>query len=374
MSDAQQTTYAAAQLRERLGDVDEAHPHAGLVNDGDRRRLLSYLSTVCDGRIEDTEIFQDVVRAEATDALTEAVREGNVSEMQYAVGMVDHSKGGEAAKSRLARELTNEGMVALVLGAPGAGKTALSLDTARIWKSLTGGTVISNVEYWDGTDEVVTTNEEAKAAMQDTNGQVLLLIDEASQSLTGQGAEVKEAETFAKDLKYIRKKGDGDRFAKQGSALIVGHTRKDTAADIRRVASLVAEKPSRSDPGRMTLYESDGGKDSLTEVASYKGISDTPESYREHEASEFTVILDDEDGDDEDVPDPDDVARDEAIKTALRAKLRGDSHPQAAALTDYKDSWVGDRWREWLRGDHRDLVAMPDDPPEHVQDALDRLD
>jgi len=35
------------------------------------------------------------------------------------------------------------------------------------------------------------------------------------------------------------------------------------------------------------------------------------------------------------------------------------SYADAAELVPYADSWVGDRVREWQRGDHRDLVVAP---------------
>lgn len=362
---------SAAHLRDNLPEIEDAHPHAGLIQALDKRQLISFLATVHGPEIVEEDIYRDIVRSEATESLTDAVKAGNVSQMQFAQGMVDNGKDGGDAFGRVSKALAAEGTVALVLGPAGSGKTAFTLDAARTWKARTGGMIVSNIASWEGTDVVVKDDEELMQAMASIRGQVLAVLDETGQSLSGEGEEVKAAQKMAKGLKYGRKRLDGDEHARQGSALLVGHTRRETAADIRRLASLVVEKPSQQDKGRAVLYESDGGKDSLDKLATYKGLTDTAESYNEHEASEFRVILDDEDGDDG--PDVEDVQRDSAIKTALRAKLRGDSHPDAAGLVDYKSSWVGDRWREWLRGDHRDVVAMPDDPPEHVVDALDEI-
>jgi len=62
--------------------------------------------------------------------------------------------------------------------------------------------------------------------------------------------------------------------------------------------------------------------------------------------------------------DPDDVRREEALKTILRAVQpwddeNGASYREAARLVDYGSSWVGDRVAEWRDGKHRNLVDAP---------------
>lgn len=65
-----------------------------------------------------------------------------------------------------------------------------------------------------------------------------------------------------------------------------------------------------------------------------------------------------------DTPDPDEVAREEAIKVAVRLyKPWKDEteHTQreVAKAVDYSHVWVGERLREWRDGEHRDLVPHP---------------
>ncbi|QSG11293.1 putative ATPase, AAA+ superfamily [Halapricum desulfuricans] len=362
----EQEAYAAANLRERLKKVDlsdtsEAYPHAGLVHDDRRLQVLNLLALATDSDIQDSEAYQDLVQPSGTETVNQAVDEGNVSQMQFTVGLVDHSKDGDEAKMRVARTLALEGSIALVNGPPGAGKTALALDAARIWKALTNGIVVSNIHEWDGTDVAVTTSDELLDAMQDHRGQVLGLIDEGSQTLTTKGQDTEGTNKFAKDLKMVRKKQDGDRYAKQGSVMIVGHERSDTGAPIRRLATLVAEKPSRRDPGRMVIYESEGGRDRLDKAAEYQGVTDTPEDYDEHEASQFEVIL--EDSEDDDGSDQD-TTRDMAIATAIRAVKpwtddAGVSYREAGDIAGYSAGWVSDRVSEWREGQHRDLINDP---------------
>jgi energy-coupling factor transporter ATP-binding protein EcfA2 len=291
--------------------------------------------------------------------------------MQRAVGLVDHSKGEEGrALPTLARDLGREGAIGLILGPPGSGKTATALDTARIWKAIKNGAVITNVESWDAADKHVTTATGLLDAMAEIQGPVLGVIDEGSQTLTSKGAEAEISDQFAKSLKMIRKKEPGDRYAKRGSLLLVGHTRKDTAADIRRLVTVAAEKPTRADAGRLILYESDGGKDGLEKRNEYRGITDTPEIYGEHEASNFDVDLGaDQEADDgvDQEADAEEIRRDEQIRNVIRTlDIPEEERPSYRDVAnrpwcDYSKDWVGERWREYERGEHTHLLDTDDD-------------
>jgi len=365
---SEQEAYAAANLRERLKDIDlsdsaEAFAHAGLVQDERRQAVLNLLAMASEGDIQDTQAYRDLVQPAGTETITDAVKQGNVSQMQYAVGLVDHSQDGQDAKARVARMLSREGCIGLVLGPPGSGKTAFSIDSARVWKALTNGTVVSNISEWDGTDIVVETDREMLDAMQDVRGQVLAVIDEGAQALTSRGEDQQRTNEFVKRLKMVRKKGDGDRYAKRGSVLNIGHTQRDTAAEIRRLATFAAEKPSREDPGRMVLYESEGGRDTLDRAAEYEGITDTPEDYEEHEASQFAIVTDEEQAE-SDGGDETDHRRQQSIATAIRAVKpwsddAGISYRDAGDIAGFSAGWVSDRVSEWKEGQHRDLVNDP---------------
>jgi len=359
----EQTTLAAANLRDALleEEIEEVHPHSGLVHDRDALELLSYLA----GQdLEDSHLYQQVLSTEASRATSEAVEAGNVSQMQFMIGYVDNAQDGEDGLVRAARRLSDEGAIGLVVGPPGSGKTATAIDTAAIWQALTGGEVVSNVQSWDLADETVTSSSGLKDALASSEGQVLAVLDELGQTLTSRGEEQQDADEFAKDLKYIRK-DMGDGFASRGSLLGVGHTFKDIAKDIRRLATLYIQKPSRRDPGRMVLFDSQGGQDSRDGVGKFKGITDTAQSYREWEASEFVVDRDDV----EDVEDDDDQddARRAQVRTAIKAVKPWDDEgmsQEAVArwgIVTYSSSWVGDRCREWREGEWRELVADPRD-------------
>jgi len=367
MNQDSNTVYAAAQGREFLrnelaGKSNEyVRRFAGYIDDRETLDLLNYYASLFEDQGEDfldTQLAKIIIRSAATRTADEAFAVGNVSQLQGMVGLTNNSEDGQQAIVEAAERLADEGAIYLVLGPPGAGKTAFSLDVARTWGALTGGRVLANLS-WDGADAKVSDSEALLEEMADHQGQVLQVIDEAGQTLTSRGAEQQVTDEFAKSLKYVRKQQSGDSYAKRGSILCIGHTTGDTAAEIRRLASGAFQKPSRADPGRVRFLESEGGQDGFTESEEYQGVTDTRESYDEHEASHFEVI---EEQDDEDQGQtPEEARRQEAVATALRAVKpwddeEGMNYREAAELTPYSSSWVGDRVKEWRSGQHRELL------------------
>jgi hypothetical protein len=373
-----QSVYAAAQGREFLRGELEGKPNewvrefAGLVDDRDTLDLLNYYCSLWNDVGEqflDTRLAKIIIRSAATRSIDEAFRAGNVSQLQGMVGLTNHSAEGTDVLTDASERLENEGSIGLVLGPPGAGKTALTLDIARVWAARTGGYLVGNTT-WDGFDEVVKSDTELLEYMASVEGPVLAVIDETAQELSGFGSGNKLAEAFSDSLTFIRKReAKHGPYAKRGSVLMVNHTRTKTAKPFRDLCSFAVEKPSRNDPGRARLLDSDGGSDTFDEVREYKGISDTRERYQEHEASEFRIEGTEDCEGGEDGPTTEDVVRSEHIKTALRAVLvKGMSYPEAAEFVDYGDTWVGDRVREWRSGDHRQLLGEDAVPAENVTD------
>ena len=373
--------YSAAQGREFLRNELEDKPNewvrefAGMIDDPYTLDLLNHYCSLwremeddeLPRRFLDSRMGQIIIRNASTQAVDRAYRDGNASMLQGMVGLTSSEADAQDAVGTCAKRLTREGAIGLVLGPPGAGKTATTVDVARAWGARTGGRIIGNTS-WEGFDSVVTSDRDLLEDMANHEGPVLAVIDETAQELSGFGQDSKKAEEFANALTFIRKKeGTHGPHAKRGSVLMVNHTRKRTAAAFRRLATFAIEKPSRDDPGRLRLLETEGGKDKFEEGQEFKGLTDTRENYAEHEASEFKITLEDED-DQDDAPDPDDIARDEAIKTAVRAaKPWSDDGMSARAISndgqgivDYSRTWVSDRLREWREGDHRNLIDEPE--------------
>ncbi len=366
--------YSAAQGRSFLAgelegkEPEYIHEFAGLIGDRETLDLLNYGAALWrdeDEEFLETRLAEEIVQSAATRNMDQAFRDGNSSLLNGAVGLTDRSEGGSEILSDAASRLENEGAIGLVFGPPGSGKTAVTLDVARTWAARTGGLVVGNTG-WDGYDEVVRSDTELLEAMASTPKPVLAVIDETAQELSGFGSSSKAAEEFSDSLTFIRKREESHGpHPKKGSVLMVNHTRKKTAKAFRDLASFGIEKPSRDDPGRAKLLDSEADTDQFEEIRTYKGISDTRERYDEHEASEFTIHgSDDEDG--EESVDAGDVRRSQQIQTVVRAVKPwsdddGMSQTEAASLVDYSSSWVGDRVREWESGEHREIVADPKD-------------
>lgn len=345
--------YAAAELGSKLRGKEpgrDVRSFAGLIDDEATLRLLNYYDSLIDEDIEDTDIGQLIISNAATGTIDDAVRSGSVSQMKSATGLTGQDRDGQDLYADAAAELSHEGAVGLVFGSPGAGKTATTLDVANAWKIRTGGTIIGNTS-WDGYDQVVNSDTEMLEAMANTKGPVLAVLDEIAQELSGFGSGNKAAEKFSDSLLFIRKKEESHGpHPKRGSVLLVGHTRTKTAKSIRRVASMAINKPSRSDPGRAELLQSEGGKDDFTASGDYRGLTDTAETYPEHEASEFTISDEEAEGD-SDEPDTKDAIKQTNIRAAIESVESGNNYAETAEFVPYSKDWVGKVYREWRDND-----------------------
>ena len=362
--------YAAAELGTALRGAEpgeNVRSFAGLIDDRRTLKLLNYYDSLLDEPIEETDIGRLIIQNAATKTIDEAVRHGSVSQMKSATGLTGQERDGGDLYADAAAELTHEGAIGLVLGPPGSGKTATTLDVARTWAARTGGHIIGNTS-WDGFDRIVRSDREMLEAMAEVEGQVLAVIDETAQELSGYGQDGPKAETFANALTFIRKKeGSHGAHAKRGSVLMVNHTRKRTAAAFRRLATFGIEKPKRDDPGFARLLDTEGGQDTFEDGADFTGLTDTRESYSEHEASECAILGSDGDGDDEAEagPTPDEIRRRERVRSYLLdskpwSGSEGVSQKDAAAKAGYGTSWATDRKKEWERGEWNDLEDVPE--------------
>ncbi|SDJ52491.1 hypothetical protein SAMN05216226_104228 [Halovenus aranensis] len=335
--------YAAAELASALRDEpgDHVRPWAGLIDDRETLELLNYLDMVTERDLEDTRLGNEIIDNVATSTVDEAVRSGNVSQMKAATGLTNQSEKKERFFVEIADRLTHEGAVGLVFGSPGSGKTSLVLDTANVWRAVTGGKVIANVD-WEGADAQFYSDDEMLETMASYQGPVLAVLDEVAQELSGFGTGSKKAEAFSDSLLFIRKRQEEHgEYAKRGSVLSVAHTRTKTAKEIRRVASFAVEKPDKTRPDRARILESEGGKDEWQELSTYQGITDTAETYDEYQASEFEVS---EEYDEDDEGGDSASDKQEAIQRALDLHLNeGFTQEQAGKAVGYSAGWVSDK-------------------------------
>ncbi len=354
--------YVAAEAREFAdGDLqdkpnDFIRRHAGLIDDPRTMRLLNYYSGLFeDGEFEDSRLERLIISNEATQVMDGAIRSGSISQMKGAVGLTKQRSESDGANlyADAANRLTREGAIGLVFGVPGSGKSSTTLDICQVWRSMTGGRVIANVN-WSGADDRFSSDLEMFEYMASVDGPVLALIDEVAQELSGFGSKNKQAEAFSDSLLHVRKRKDefGPKPMK-GSVIMVSHTQKKTAKSLREVSSFAVEKPSRADPGRARLLESEGESDQFAEIQRYKGLTDTRESYDEYDPSDFQILVNGNDEDDAKQVDEKHVKRNEAIKTAIRLYQQNDdmTYADVGEIVGYSRNWVGERMKEHRNGE-----------------------
>jgi len=360
---SKKSAYASAELATELREnpAEYVRHWAGLIDDRETLALLNHLDSTLAAPVEDTRLGREIIENAATETIDESVRAGNVSQMKAATGLTNQSEKKERFFLEVADRLTHEGSIGLVFGSPGSGKTSVVLDTAQVWRAITGGRVIANID-WDGADEQFYSDQEMLEAMASYQGPVLAVLDEIAQELSGFGTGSKKAEAFTDQLLYIRKKeSEHGQYAKRGSVLCVAHTRTKTAKDIRRVASFAVEKPDKTRPDKARILESEGGKDEWQELSTYQGITATSESYDEYQASEFVVTADYDSDDAEDAESDERAQRRTAIQTALTLALdQGMRYEDAGQAVGYSSSWVSDRVAEY-KDEKLDWVDVDDE-------------
>lgn len=381
---SEQVTYSAAQLRKRIlgGEVEESHAHAGLVPDDDARELLNTLATAFDpaqhaglDAVEESELFQTVLRNETTDTLTDAVTAGNVSQMQYAVGMVNHEKDAESGSYRrwLHSTLVSEATVLFVTGGMNSGKTDWGHAAADEWHMVTRGRILTNLESAAERNEhveFVSSYEEVETLFKESTDDFYLFIDETGQGLTGVGSDQQKANALAALLKLVRK-GDAPPGTKR-CITFAGQTIMDLSRDLRRLVAQTGafvHKPSKK---RLEVYGDE--LVDATEIqkakpkTTFTGIKKSRITFDTTEEPGFDMsgAVEDSTGD------GGLSERQKDIRTAIRAVAnQGLDYRGAAGLTDYRKDWVGDRYREWRdHGEHVEIAGI--DPSNFDSDELER--
>lgn len=360
--------YAAAEGREFLaGELEDKSPDfvrefAGMIDD---RQLLDFLNYRCSLYADLGESFLDtrlgklIVRNAGTRMADDAFRAGNVSQLKGMTGLTgQQTDDGSDLYAEAARRLEREGTIALMFGAPGSGKTATTIDIAQTWRIRTGGSLIGNTD-WEGFDATFSSDREMLEKMASIKGPVLALLDEVAQELSGFGSGNVEAEAFSNSMLYIRKREeDYGPYPKKGSILATSHTRTKTARAIRLVSSFAVSKFDRDNPDKARLLESESDSDDWEEVNTYQGLTDTAANYDEYDPSDFEILEGVDEDDEDDGPDVDDAKKQEHIATAVRASIhRGMKYEDIAEIVPYSDYWVGERVRDYKKGEYPDLKA-----------------
>lgn len=254
--------YARGRLDVEHHDV---HPIAGLIDDDDVRDVLAFMAENYDPSREDldagmprsfwdTSLARKAVRKHATRVATEAVRDGNLTQVSYVTGLPSYESdvSGLHAINQLADWLIHSEQTKLVYLAAlmGRGKTDLSLTLLeiiddhyrRVRRSVEDFSTVpefaanfhveadgdAEVAHIDNYDDLVEWGERGSS-----DDERWFVFDEASTELTAQsGANAQNvAETMAPFVKKMRKMGI--------NMVVIGHDKGDVHVAIRSLADFV---------------------------------------------------------------------------------------------------------------------------------------
>jgi hypothetical protein len=352
--DSEQTTYAAAFLRERIrsDDVSETHPHAGIVPSDESRELLNTLATAFDSSqhpelsdVSDSDLYNTVLTNEGTDTLTQAVSEGNVSQMQYGIGQVDHEKdaGSGAYRAWLHPTVISEASVMFVTGGMNAGKTDWGHGVADEWHMVTRGRILSNLESAAEQNERVEhvdTFEEVETLFKKSRDHFFLIVDETGQGLTGTGTDQQKADVLASLLKLVRK-GDAPPGTKR-CICFIGQTVKDLNKDLRRLVAQTGAFVHKASKKKLEVYgdslvSTNAEIQSTNPEQTFNGIPKSRITFDTTEEPIFDMSGALEDGESRN---PDDVEDEMKEQHAQRLRDEGMSGTDIAEIVGMSKTWV----------------------------------
>lgn len=304
MKSDEKAGYAAQDLREHVRNQlstenRDFYGHAGLIEDRHTTRLLNYLESLYplirrhdkketgeEGQglpydLEDTELAKLVRRNAATETVTKAVQEGNVSAMKHAVGNVSTTSdiSGYKAIQWLQKQVAREAYVSYTWGHMGTGKTDWNLLKAEIWRGETGGRLASNIRSWKEKDKQIQSFPELKKWMTDgPEGPKLFVFDEASSHSAGRGRQGYDAATKMGPLiRLIRKHG--------GSIAVIGHDGKDVAPAVRELTNTCDHKPGKK---KVEIYRSVENREGKNHLKTLTGVPKTSMTYDTDEVTTWS--------------------------------------------------------------------------------------
>lgn len=232
-----------AKVREVVdGDLaehnDHLHPHTGHVSTG-LADLLSW-SIANDPDLANSDTYEEMIGQAATRQTTEAVHQGNTSDLAFATGVTEQDLDASqlTLPSRILSRLENNGALAtiLVAGAPNSGKTNTVWLLVEIasgwWDDLL---VLSNAEASIVDIQVTSCHDLAVELLEHRDTPKFVVIDEGSTHFDARTHHHDVATQWSPLLKRMSK-------LSVEAVAVIGHTGKDVDPEMKRLTNLAIYK------------------------------------------------------------------------------------------------------------------------------------
>ncbi|MBP1921828.1 hypothetical protein J2751_000825 [Halorubrum alkaliphilum] len=365
--------YTPAQFREHqdgygVRDAD-ADRHTGVVRDPTVSRYLSVVANEYDpreasqpghmpGTYDELGEVQQIRSIAATETGREALANGDMPTLKHLTGDQQQRAdiSGMKAIQQLDQIITSPAPVIVILGEMGAGKTDFAgLLGQRATHLLGVDKVASNIPTLEETDPWIDGDGEARTGfvpnfatmdewvrqdgdpLENDQSRKLFLGDEFSSVGSGSGKSGHLMRQKMGPLVFKIRKYDG-------LLIYIAHDESSIHPLLWRVGVIV-KKTAKKRAIVADKIKSGELRDIQFEI---DGIPQTDWRYDTKDPSVWSWT----DEDDDEEPEPGEVAYDVALWTVKACKEDGLSHRETAKFVPFGKSWVGDRWPEIREGEH----------------------
>lgn len=363
--------YTPAQYREHQDGYGvrepDSHPHAGVVRDPDVSRYLSILSNEYDpreqpdampGRADELQEVAQIRAVEGTETARSALDHGDMPTLKHLTGDQQQRAdiSGMQAIQQLDQIIESPAPVIVILGEMGTGKTDLSgLIGQRATHLLGIEKIASNVPTLKETTEWEDSDGDTRSGfvggfaemeewvqqdgdpLENDQQKKLFIGDEFSSVGSGGGKDGYLMRQKMGPLVFKIRKYDG-------LLIYVAHDESSIHPLLWRVGVII-KKTSKKQAIVADKIKSGEIRDERFRI---DGIPQTDWRYNTKDPSVWSWTEAEED----DEPDPGEVAYDVALWTVRECKQDGLSHRDTASYVPFGKSWVGDRWPEIRDGEH----------------------
>lgn len=363
-----QAVYAAGQAREFLSNALDGkentwiYEYAGYVDDPKVLDWLNYHCSIYEDHGEnflETRKAQIVLASAGTHTANDAFAEGNPSQLQGLVGLVDHTDDAADPSTRdwMRRRVVDSAYVGFITGGMGKGKTDFAIELSDGWQYETRGQIASNMDHFTDQDKCIQDFDTLEDWFK-KGGDKLFIFDESGQEAKGGGQSGLAAQVLGKMIRLIRKAEDGNPDDKR-CILFIDQTEMGIEKDLRRLVREAGDTWRKRSPQVVEVHEDivDGLSDKPTKTI--RNIPKTRLNYNTNRGSEFDLIsaLEDE----YEADDPEEIRKSVYKEQAIRSYLNNNDMSYRDVAEDvlnneFGKSWVSDRVHEWKKGQHRDLV------------------